>query len=179
MSFREQYLVEFDLEIPFIREHIVRVPEDKLEWKPHERSMTIGWLSTFLGVLWTWGSIVVEQDSFDIVTAYADSPPPAVPKTTQEIVALFDRHTAEARAAIAKADDAKLLEPWSLLANGATVFQQPRWLVLRTIIMNHAIHHRAQLGVFLRLLDVPIPAVYNDSADEKGGMFMTPREGGQ
>ena len=70
-----------------------------------------------------------------------------------------------------------MLEPWALLANGTTLFRQPRWLVLRTIIMNHAIHHRAQLGVFLRLLDVAVPAVYNDSADEKGGMFMTPRAG--
>lgn len=175
MSFREQFLIEFDLEIPFIREHLTRVPEEKLDWKPHERSMTLGWLSTFLGILWTWGSTVVEQDSFDIVLAYAGAPPPEVPKTREGIVALFDTHTAAARAAIANADDDKLLEPWSLLANGATVFRQPRWLVLRTIIMNHAIHHRAQLGVFLRLLDVPVPAVYNDSADEKGGMFMTPR----
>lgn len=173
MSLRDQFLTEFDLEIPFIREHIARVPDDKLDWKPHERSMKLGWLATFLGVLWTWGRDVVALEEFDVVKGYADGPRPDVPKTTKEILALFDRHTAEARAAIAKADDAKLLEPWALLANGAVIFRQPRWLVLRTMVMNHAIHHRAQLGVFLRLLDVPVPAVYNDSADEKGGMFMT------
>ncbi len=179
MSFRDQFLIEFDLEIPFIREHLTRLPEDKLDWKPHERSMTLAWLSTFLGILWTWSVPVVEEESFDVVKAYADVPPPEIPGTRQGIVDLFDQHTAAARAALAGADDAKMLDPWSLLANGATVFTQPRWLVLRTIIMNHAVHHRAQLGVYLRLLDVPVPAVYNDSADEKGGMFMTPREDGQ
>lgn len=176
MSFRDQFLIEFDLEMPFIREHIARVPEDKLGWKPHERSMTIGWLSAFLGILWTWGSVVVEQDSFDVVKAYAEGPPPEVPTTTSGLVALFDKHTTAARVAFTKMDEAKLLEPWTLLANGAVVFSQPRWLVLRTIIMNHAVHHRAQLGVFLRMLNVPVPAVYNDSADEKGGMFMTSQE---
>jgi uncharacterized damage-inducible protein DinB len=173
MSFREQLLVEFDLEIPFIREHLARVPDDKLDWKPHARSMTLGWLSTFLGVLWTWAEIIVKQDSFDVVKAYADAPPPTIPKTRAEIVAQFDTHTTAARAAIAAADEASMLEPWTFLADGKMVWTQPRWLVLRTIIMNHAVHHRAQLGVFLRLLDVPVPAVYNDSADEKGGMFLT------
>jgi uncharacterized damage-inducible protein DinB len=176
MSFRDQYLTEFDLEVPFIREHLERIPEDKLDWKPHERSMTLGWLSTFLGVLWTWTEAIVKQDSFDVVKAYADAPPPIVPKTRDEILAVFDTHTAAARKAIAAADDASMRDSWSLLANGTTLWTQPRWLVLRTIIMNHAVHHRAQLGVFLRLLGVPVPAVYNDSADEKGGMFMTPAE---
>jgi hypothetical protein len=173
MSFRDQYLIEFDLEVPFIREHLARIPEDKLDWKPHERSMTLGWLSTFLGILWTWSETIVKEDSFDVVRAYADAPPPTLPKTRDGIVALFDRHTAAAREAIAAVDDASLDKPWSLIADGKTLWTQPRWLVLRTVIMNHAVHHRAQLGVYLRLLGVPVPAVYNDSADEKGGMFMT------
>ena len=176
MSFRDQLLVELDLELPFIREHIARVPEDKLGWKPHEKSMSIDWLAAFLGMLWTWGTVVAAQDSFDVVKAYEGQPPPEVPKTTQGLLDLFDRHSADARAAIARADDARMQEPWSLLANGNVVFTQPRWLVLRTFIMNHAVHHRAQLGVYLRLLGVAVPAVYNDSADEKGGMFMQPEK---
>lgn len=173
MTFRDQFLTEFDLEIPFIREHLVRIPEDKLGWKPHERSMTLGWLSAFLGMIWTWGTIAVERESFDAVAAGAAGPPSA-PSTRPQIVELFDRNTAAARAAIARADEADFLKSWSLLANGATVVRQPRWLVLRTMVMSHAVHHRAQLGVYLRLLGVPVPAVYNDSADEKGGIFQPP-----
>jgi hypothetical protein len=173
MSFRDQFLTEFDLEIPFLREHLARVPMDKFGWKPHERSMTLGWLSTFLGILWTWGPFVVEQDSFDMVKAYEGAPPPQLPKTREELLSLFDLHTTATRVAIAKTDDASLQEPWTLLANGQTILTQPKWLVLRTYMMNHAIHHRAQLGVYMRLLDVSVPAVYSDSADQKGGMFVT------
>jgi uncharacterized damage-inducible protein DinB len=172
MTFRDQLLVEFDLEVPFTREHIARVPDGKLDWKPHDKSMTLGWLAAFLGYLWTWCPAIAEQDSFDVVKAYEGQPPPEIPKTTQGLLEVFDKLSADARASLARADDSRMTEPWTLLANGNVLWSQPRWLVLRTFIMNHAVHHRAQLGVFLRLLGVPVPAVYNDSADEKGGMFM-------
>jgi uncharacterized damage-inducible protein DinB len=172
MNLRDQFLTEFDLEIPFLREHIARVPDDKLNWKPHERSMLLGHLAAFCAMIWSWGATVAEQESFDVAKAMADGLPP-LPKSTQEILGTFDAMTSAARTAIAKADVASFEKPWTLLANGNAVFTKPRWLVLRTMVMNHAVHHRAQLGVYLRLLDVPVPAVYNDSADEKGGIFAS------
>src|SRR5437867_4194123 len=164
-SYRDQFLTEFDLETKFIREHIVRVPDDKLQWKPHVKSMPIGWLATFLGMIWQWAEEIVTLDSFDPIAAQVAGKPPSVPSTTREIVEIFDRQTAAARAVLADASDESFDAPWTLLANGTPVFTQPRWILLRTYVMNHAIHHRAQLGVYLRLLGVPVPAVYSDSAE--------------
>ena len=88
------------------------------------------------------------------------------------MLALFDKNLGAMREALTRLTDDRLDEPWALKAGGQTVFSQPRGLVYRTFIMNHLVHHRAQLGVYLRALGVAVPAVYNDSADEKGGMFM-------
>jgi hypothetical protein len=144
---------------------------DKLEFKPHEKSMTLGWLATFIGILASWGPLTLAHDEFDVAPP-GGMPTPKLASTTEELLALFDKNIADTRAALAKMTDETLDEPWSLKAGGHTVFSKPRGLVYRTFIINHLVHHRAQLGVFLRMLDVSVPAVYNDSADEKGGMFM-------
>lgn len=170
-DFREKYLTEFDLETAFLRKHLERVPTDKLEWKPHDKSMTLGMLATFLGNIWQWATLMMAADSFDVAKAQREHPN-TVLKSTDAILANFDKQAAEARRALASAPDDTFDGAWSLMADGKTIFTQPRWLVLRTYVMNHAVHHRAQLGVFLRLLGQPVPAVYNDSADEHGGMFM-------
>ncbi len=172
-GFRTRLLQELDLEAGFIREHLLRVPGDKLAWKPHERAMTLGWLATFLGMIWDWVILVFQGDSFDPAKAAEGKGRPAITGKMDQIIDLFDRKVAAARQVIAIAPDEAFEQPWTLLANGDPLFTQPRWLVLRTYVMNHAIHHRAQLGVFLRMLDRPVPAVYSDSADERGGMFMT------
>jgi uncharacterized damage-inducible protein DinB len=171
-DFRTKYLTEFDLETAFLRKHLERVPSDKLEWRAHEKSMTIGWLATFLGNIWQWATLMMGADSFDVIKAQREHPT-AVAKSTDEILANFDRQVAEARRAIAEAPDDAFEKGWTLVAEGHAVFTQPRWLLLRTYVMNHAVHHRAQLGVYLRLLGQPVPAVYNGSADEPGGMFMS------
>lgn len=92
--------------------------------------------------------------------------PPPAPQTVAELLAMFDKNAADARAAIASVSDEELMKPWSLLQNGQTVMTLPKAAVLRTFVMNHIIHHRAQLGVYLRLNDVPVPSVYGPSADE-------------
>ena len=170
-DFRDKFLIELDLETAFVRAHLERIPDDTLAWKGHERSMTLGWLATFLGNIWQWATLMVAADSFDVAKAQRERPS-IVATSTAEILANFDNKIAEAREAIAGAPDAAFDQDWTLLADGHAIFTQPRWLVLRTYVMNHAVHHRAQLGVYLRLLDVPVPAVYNASADEQGGMFM-------
>jgi uncharacterized damage-inducible protein DinB len=144
---------------------------DKGDWKPHDKSMTLGWLATFLGIMWSWGVIAIEQESFDPTKREGAGQAPALAKTTAELLALFDQNVAAYRKALAASGDAQLMKSWALLFGGQVYFRQPRWLVLRTFIMNHAVHHRAQLGTYLRLNGIAVPAIYNDSADEKGGLF--------
>ena len=171
MGYREQFLTELDLELPFLRRHLERVPENKFTWKPHEKSMPLGNLAMFLAVIWEWGKICAVQDKFDVAQVMAQGPVQP-PKTVKELLATFDTKTKEMRAAIDSVrDDAKWEQPWTLLMQGKPVFTQPRWLVMRTMTINHGVHHRAQLGVYLRLNGIAVPAVYNDSADEKGGIF--------
>jgi hypothetical protein len=170
MTLRDTLLTELDLEVPFIREHLQRVPIDKRAWKPHDKSMTLGWLSTFMCVMWSWGETIIKLDSFDPSTIPRDQFPKE-PETTEGLLQLFDKHIAAYRAELAGTNDEHLMKPFELLMKGEELFTQPRWITLRTYIMNHAVHHRAQLGVYLRLNGVAVPAIYNDSADEKGGMF--------
>jgi uncharacterized damage-inducible protein DinB len=133
--------------------------------------MTLGWLSTFLCVMWSWGVITIEQESFDPAARQGAGQRPPAPATTGDMLQLFDDNVGSFRKALQNTNDAHLERPWKLLSNGALFFEQPRWLVLRSYILNHAVHHRAQLGVYLRLQGIAVPAIYNDSADEKGGVF--------
>jgi hypothetical protein len=171
MGIRDALLTELDLEAPFIRRTLERVPLDKGPWKPHVKSMTMGWLATFLAVMWSWGVITIEQESFDPAARAGAGQRPPEPETTEALLQLFDKNLAAFRAALAGTNDEHLHQPWTLMPGGKPFFTQPRWLVLRTYILNHAVHHRAQMGVYLRLNGIDVPAIYNDSADEKGGMF--------
>jgi hypothetical protein len=165
---KEALLTEFDLELPYTRRSLERVPMDKFAWKPHDKSMTLGWLATFLALVPTWGNKVLEVEDFDIRTGGGR---PELPKTREQLLGLFDQNYGKLRAALNATSDAALLVPWTIRNGDELWFTQPRWLALRTFILNHIVHHRAQLGVYLRLHGIPVPAIYNDSADEKGGMF--------
>ena len=155
-------LPEFDHEMANTRKSLERVPEDKLSFKPHAKSMSLGALATHLATINHWSEAIVGLDSFDV----GNAPPNPELKSRAEILATFDKNTATARKAIASATDGDLMKPWSLKAGGQTIFTQPRIGVLRGFILNHTIHHRAQLGVYLRLNDVPVPSIYGPSADE-------------
>lgn len=162
MALNQALLPEFDHEMQTTRRTLERVPEDKLGWKPHQKSMTLGGLATHLATLNHWVDATLGMDSFDVANA------PATPelKSRSEILASFDQNVASARAKIAATSDADLMKPWSLLAGGKAMFTLPRIAVLRSFIMNHSIHHRGQLSVYLRLNDVPVPSIYGPSADE-------------
>ena len=162
-------LAEFEKELNTTRKFLERVPADRLTWRPHEKSMTMGRLAGHLAEIPGWASITIEQDSFDV--APPGAPPYQTPQANsrREILEMFDHNVAAARAAIAGADDGRLKKVWSLLNGGKTVLTLPRIGVLRSFILSHSIHHRAQLGVYLRLNNVPVPAIYGPSADE-GGM---------
>ncbi len=166
MKLSDTILPEFDHEMANTRKTLERVPDDKLDWQPHEKSMTMRDLATHLATLPSWASYTINQDSLDV--APPDAPPlRATPiNSVPEAVETFDKNIAAARAAIAEASNEHLLQPWSLLSGGKTVFTLPRIAVLRSLVMNHNIHHRAQLGVYLRLNDIPVPSIYGPSADE-------------
>ena len=166
MAFSEALLPEFDNEVAGIRKTLERVPEDKLGWKPHPKSMTMGGLATHLANILTWAGIAIGTESLDLAPGGVPMAGPAPVKSRKELLETFDQNVAAARQAIAGAADQHLLKPWALLHNGHQVLAMPRIAVLRSFVMNHSIHHRAQLGVYLRLNDVPVPSIYGPSADE-------------
>jgi uncharacterized damage-inducible protein DinB len=169
MAMSETLLPEFDHEMANTRKTLERVPDDKLAWKPHDKSMTMGRLAGHLAEIPHWTKETIDKDELDIAPPGAPPYQPAPLNSRKEMLEAFDKHVASARAAIAGAADANLMKPWSLLAGGKTVLTMPKIGVLRSFVMNHSIHHRAQLGVYLRLNNIPVPAIYGPSADE-GGM---------
>ncbi len=166
MSISEHLLPEFDQEISGTRKTLERVPTDKFNWKPHPKSGSMLWLAGHLANLPTWGTLTVSHDELDMAPGGKPMDPPPPPADTADLLATLDKNAAEARAAIAGASDADLMKPWSLLTNGTVLFTMPKAAVLRTFVMNHLIHHRAQLGVYLRMNDIPVPSLYGPSADE-------------
>jgi uncharacterized damage-inducible protein DinB len=172
MPVRDLLLSELELEASFTRKYLERVPMSTLGFKPHSKSMTLGELSTFLAVIPTWGQFALTTDSLDVAPGGEPLPQQEVVRSHPELLNMFDTNLLALRAALGKASDPHLQKPWSLVANGNALFTQPRYLIFRTLFLNHMVHHRAQLGLYFRLLGVRVPAVYNDSGDEQGGMFM-------
>lgn len=166
MAIADALLPEFDHEMTGTRKTLERVPYDKLDWKPHDKSMEMGSLATHLSNIPTWAVHAIGLDSLDLAPDGDPMPPVERPGSQAELLAVFDDNVAKARAAIAGASDAELFKPWSLLHSGKTILTLPKVVVLRSFVMNHAIHHRAQLGVYLRLNDIPVPSIYGPSADE-------------
>lgn len=166
MKLSESLLPELDQEMAGTRKVLERVPDDKLAWKPHAKSFTMAALATHVATIPTWGTFTIEGDKFDLAAPSATEPPPPA-ASRRELLERFDACLAKFRAALVAAEDAQLLAPWSLVKGSDVIFTMPRIAVLRSMIMNHNIHHRAQLGVYLRLNDVPVPGLYGPSADEK------------
>jgi uncharacterized damage-inducible protein DinB len=167
MGLSQSFLPEFDHEMANTRKVLERVSDETFTWKPHEKSFAMGELATHLSNIPSWTVLSLSQDSFDM--APKDAPAPKTPElhSRSEILEMFDKNVAEARAAIADASDELLMNTWSLLAGGEPIFTLPKIAVLRSFVMNHSIHHRAQLSVYLRLNDLPVPAIYGPSADEQ------------
>ncbi len=166
MPIKDALLPEYDQEMANTRKTLERVPEDKFAWKPHPKSFSMISLATHIANMTGWAVDTMTKDSFDI------QPPGAPPykedpaASRKELLERFDKNAAAARAAIAAANDEAFMKPWSLLKTGQPIFTMPRMAILRSFVMNHVIHHRAQLGVYLRLNDIPVPAIYGPSADE-------------
>jgi len=166
MALSEGLLPEFDKEMAGTRKTLERVPDGKFDWKPHAKSMTLGQLAAHLALFPGWMTSTLKSTSFDYAPVGGEAYKPPAMNTRKDLLEAFDREFATAREALKAASDAQLMETWSLLAGGKTVFALPRIAVYRNMVMNHMIHHRAQLGVYLRLNDIPLPGLYGPSADE-------------
>jgi uncharacterized damage-inducible protein DinB len=168
MAIRDSFLPEFDHEMQTTRRTLERVPEDKASWKPHDTSMSMGRLAGHVAEMPGFTAATFQGDSFDFAAPGAAPAQPTVMTSRAQLLELFDKNVASARAAISKASDEDLHKTWTLLNGGKTVFSLPRAAVLRTMILNHIIHHRGQLSVYLRMNKVPVPSIYGPSGDESG-----------
>lgn len=166
MTIGETMLSEFDQEAIATRKTLERVPTEKFGWKPHDKSMEMGRLAIHIADLPNWTALALTSDSFDYAPPGGTGYQMPVCTTTEELVAAFDKNAATARAALADAKDEDFEKPWSLLGGGKIIFTMPKAAVVRGFGMNHLIHHRAQLGVYLRLNGIPVPGCYGPSADE-------------
>ena len=162
MSIAQSLLPEFDNEMANTRKMLERIPENKLDYKPDPKSMAMGRLASHIVEMVGWLKEIIEQPSIDI-------PPDAkayVASSRKELLEKLDQNVATSRAALAGVSDQAMMQEWSLKFGGNTMFSMPRAAVIRSMIMNHVIHHRAQLRVYYRLNGVPVPGMYGPSADE-------------
>ncbi len=166
MPISQALLPEFDQEMGNTRKVLERVPEDKLDWKAHPKSNTIGWVAKHLADLPSWAEHTLKKESLDVAPVGGPAFQLPEAKTRAAILELFDKNVASARAAISAAYDADFMKTWTLLKGGQKLFAMPRVAVVRSMVMNHMIHHRAHLCVYLRLNNIPVPALYGPSGDE-------------
>ena len=166
MSISQALLPEFDHEVATTRKVIERLPEDKYGYKPHERSMAAGRLASHIAEMGMWGSMTMATEVFDFAPGGVNAFPPSDFKTHAELMAAYDKAMADTRVSLAAASDADFMKMWTLQNNGHVLMTMPKIAVIRSFVMNHVIHHRGQLSVYLRLLDVPVPSIYGPSADE-------------
>jgi uncharacterized damage-inducible protein DinB len=165
MTTAEVLLQDYDIEIANTRRTLERVPDsmDKAEYKPHEKSFTLGKLAVHVATLPKFGTTILTTPNLDMA---ATKWPEMIFVSREKLLTDFDACAAEARAALVSASDADLAQSWQLRFGEKVIVDSPRSLAFRHMCFSHLIHHRAQLGVYLRLNDIPVPGVYGPSADE-------------
>jgi len=159
----QAFLNELENEAKVTRSCLERVPADKFDWKPHEKSMSMGRLATHCAEMFGWTKPTLKQDVLDFATGDLV---PFEPKTTEDLLAFFDDHIATAKAVLAETPDEVFMTNWTLRNGETEYFTMPKIAVMRTFVLNHIVHHRGQLSVYLRLNDIPVPSIYGPSADE-------------
>jgi uncharacterized damage-inducible protein DinB len=162
MPMTDALVPEFDHEMTVTRKLLERVPEDRFDWKPHEKSTSLGGLATHLANLAVWGEMTLNLSELDLATAGV------APLATSraELLANFDKNVATSRAALVSKSDAEMMAPWTLKRAGQVLFTMPKAAIWRSFVISHIVHHRGQLSVYLRLQNVPVPSIYGPSADE-------------
>jgi uncharacterized damage-inducible protein DinB len=156
-------IAEMEMEASVARKCLERVPEEKFDWKPHEKSMTFRQLAVHVAEMFGWTPATLQQEELDF--AKIDYKP-YEPATTADLVEYLDKNVAEAIDVLKNSPDEAFVDNWTM-RNGETIyFTMPKAAVMRSVVMNHIIHHRGQLSVYLRLNDIPVPSIYGPSADE-------------
>jgi uncharacterized damage-inducible protein DinB len=166
MNMTDWFLAELESEAAKSRRVLEQVPEGKRDWKPHDKSMSFGYLCELIAMIPSWIAMAITRDELDIAPKDGSSMRPAPMNTSAELAGGLDRAVAQAREALRGTTDAHLATTWRLLAGGATVMQQARYEVIRDTFL-HSAHHRGQATVYLRLLGAKVPSVYGPSADDR------------
>jgi uncharacterized damage-inducible protein DinB len=166
MAIKDALLPEFDHEMATTRRILERVPEAELAWKPHDKSMTLGQLASHIANMPVWCRMTLERPVLELESLGADARLKQ-PVARDKILDEFDAGRTAARSLLATQSDAELLARWTLQKGGQEIFTMPRISAIRSFVMNHMIHHRGQLTVYLRLKGVPLPPIYGPTADEQ------------
>jgi uncharacterized damage-inducible protein DinB len=167
MTIGQSMLPEFDQEMQSTRKVLERLPDEKWSWKPHDKSGTLGWYAWHISSLPGWTTMTINTEELDYAPVGKPAFQPPKVENRKDALEIFDKEAAEARAALATVSDEDMMKGWTLLAGGQKIFTMPRIACIRGMVMNHLIHHRAQLTVYYRLLEVPVPGLYGPSGDEQ------------
>jgi uncharacterized damage-inducible protein DinB len=167
MKMTELFLAQLEREAEPTRRTLERVPEGQYDWKPHPKSMTLGYLAETVARMPGWIASAINRDELDMSPDGGRGKPPQL-RTRRELVEALDKAVAQAREALSKTSDEHLLTTWKLMARGQVLNEQARHIVISDGVFNHLAHHRGQLTVYLRLNGAPVPAIYGPSADEGG-----------
>ncbi len=162
MKLNEPLLAELSREAATARRMLERLPQTQFAWRPHERSMTLGRLTTHIAEIPGWVGSCLDKEGFDFSGDHA----PRTIQTGAELLAFFDQNVATATQVVKGLSNERLLGNWRLTRQGQLIVEMPRIGVVRALLLNHFIHHRGQLSVYMRLLNVPVPSIYGPSADE-------------
>jgi len=166
MTIGQSMLGEFDMEMQNTRKVLERLPDEEWTWKPHEKSGTVGWLAGHIATLPGWLTMTINTEELDYAPVNGPAYQPPKIENRQQALANFDKEVGEARAALSSVSDQEMMKGWKLLAGGQEIFTMPRVACVRGFVMNHLIHHRAQMTVYYRLLNIAVPGLYGPSADE-------------
>src|SRR5512138_4491 len=170
MKLTELYLGALEREAPASRRILERIPDDRFHWKPHAKSMPLGYLATLVATMPGWIDSMVNQDELDFAPKEPSDYKPPEFRTRGDLLAAFDVAFSKGLAALRSTNDEHLMTTWKLLAGGHVVQEQPRYIAIGDGVLNHWAHHRGQLTVYLRLNDVPVPSIYGPTADERFGL---------
>lgn len=167
MKLTDLFLDQLEGEVAATRRALERVPEGRNDWRPHEKSMPLGYLAAMVASMAGWIDLMVNRDELDLGAPDSGQFRPRVVETRQELAAMLDAAHEKGRAALNGTDDEHLMMPWRFAMNGQTVNERPRYMMIRDAVFTHLAHHRGQLTVYLRLNGAPVPAIYGPSADER------------
>lgn len=166
MKLTDLFLADLEREVPASRRVLERIPDGRYDWRPHPKSMQMGYLSTLVATMPAWIDTMVNQDGLDFAPKDGSKYEARELRTSGDLVKALEEAVEKARAALKGTTDEHLMTSWKLLAGGHLISEIPRYIQIRDGALNHWAHHRGQLSVYLRLNDVPVPSIYGPTADE-------------